>query len=687
MHFVVDQLLATAQAHAQEGRFREAAAACEQVLKTQPANARALFLLGYLLHQTGQWQPALQRLTQSVAVNPTMPEPYFLIGLIHQQQRNLPAAIAAYQQVIRLQPKHPKALNNLGRAMLDVGQVPEGIAMLRRAVDADPRNAGAFNNLGDGLRISGDYDSAVTAQRQAIAIDPKSAEAHSNLGSALAKQQKIAEAMTNMRRAMELNPKLATPRYNLARVLQDQGRLDEAIEQCQTAVNLRPAYPEALNLLGNLSGITADVPRAIALQRQSVEAKPDNPGTHSNLLLSLHYIDELSPAQLYQAHLKWAAQHAKAVAAGARAPRALAGERLRIGYVSPNFMNHSVAYFIEPVLAAHDHTRFEIFCYVDLSKSDAMTARLKGYPDHWRETTGQSDAIVAELIQKDRIDILVDLAGHTSENRMKLFALRPAPIQITWLGYPDTTGLTQMDYRITDSIADPPGPADQLHTEKLIRIEGGCWAYRPPADAPAVMPTPALVNGNITFGSFNNLPKVTPTVLKTWASILQSVPNSRLILKALALHSQAAMANVMRPLTEAGIAANRIEALAWTPATTSHLELYSRIDIALDTFPYNGTTTTCEAVWMGVPVISFPGNTHVSRVGASLLTHAGLPGLLAVDREDYIKRAVTMAGDIEQLQNLRMELRPGIAASPICDGARLCRSLEQVFLQAAGTRG
>jgi protein O-GlcNAc transferase len=688
MHFVVDQLLATAQAHAQGGRPREAAAVCEQVLQTQPNNPRALFLLGYLFHQAGQWQPALARLSQAVAANPAVAEPHFLIGLIHQQQRNLPAAIAAYQQVVRLQPKHPKALNNLGRALVDAGQITEGIAVLRGAVNADPRNASAQSNLGDALRITGDFEGAAVAQRRAIAADPKFAEAHSNLGTALAKLGKISEAMASMRRAMEINPKLATPHYNLARLLQDQGKLDDAIRSCRSAIALRPNYSDSIGLLGNLSGVTGDVAQAIANQRLAMELNPQNAGIHSNLLLSLHYVDNLTPDQIFQAHLEWAARHGAAMPPdqGLRHTSdigAIGKRRLRIGYVSPNFSNHSVAYFIEPVLAAHDRSAFEIFCYADQLSVDEVTGRLRLVADHWRDITGKSDAIVAGIIRQDDIDILVDLAGHTSGNRMELFASKPAPVQVSWIGYPDTTGLAAMDYRLTDAIADPPGDSDRLATEKLIRIEGGCWAYQPPADSPAVAPTPVIENGHVTFGSFNNLPKVTPAVLKTWAGILHAVPNSRLLMKAGGLSSQAGQDNMLRQLTAAGIDPARIELLGWAPATSSHLQLYSRIDIALDTFPYNGTTTTCEALWMGVPVISFPGATHASRVGASLLTNAGLPELLADDLDGYVAKSIALAGDLAGLMNWRADLRRRFSTSPVCDGSRLCRAIESIFTRIA----
>jgi predicted O-linked N-acetylglucosamine transferase (SPINDLY family) len=680
MHFASDQLFANAQAHLQAGRVREASAACEQILQTQPRHPRALLMLGMIAHQAGQIPTAIDRLTHAAAADAAVAEPHFLLGLIYQQQGDLPKAAAEYRLAIDRQPNHPKALNNLGRALLDLGEIPQGIQILQRAISAAPNNFGAYTNLGDGLLKSGDLPGAIAAHRRAIAIKPDFAQAHSNLGISLAKQQQIAPAIASMERALAINPKMANPHYNLARLHQDQNRFDNALHHCRLAIELRPKFVDALNLMGNLLGITGDVRQAISYQRQAVDARPGHAGYHSNLLLSLHYLDDFTPEQIFQAHLDWAARHADPahVAIASNTKSTASRQRIRIGYVSPNFCSHSVAYFIEPVLAAHDRSSVEIFCYSNLARPDAVTARLKTHADHWRDIYNQPDDDVAQTIRRDGIDILVDLAGHTAENRMTLFAQKPAPVQVTWLGYPDTTGLAAVDYRITDAIADPNGVADQLHTEKLIRIDGGCWVYQPPADAPPVAQPPAVMNGFITFGSFNNLPKVTSKVLETWARILCAVPGSRLLIKAMGLSCKQGKETILRGLTAFGIDPGRIELLPWAPVIASHLELYNHIDIALDTFPYNGTTTTCEALWMGVPVISFAGKTHASRVGASLLTHGGFPEFLAVDLEGYVQKCIEFSSDIPQLSILRKELRSRFSASPVFNPQRLANCISKI---------
>jgi protein O-GlcNAc transferase len=682
---ISDQVFRTAQQLHQAGRLREAEAEFARLHQTDPKDPRVIFMLGAIAHQTGRLDESLRWLDQAIAIDARFTEAWFLKGLIHQQQGQLEPAIAAYRRVVMLQPNHGKGLNNLGRALLDSGKTTEALTTLRQAAAASPNNPGAQSNLGDALRVAGDLPGAIAQYRKSISIQPNFAEGHSNLGCALGEQHKLNEGITSLQRAIAINPRSGAAHYNLAKLLWGQSRIDDAIHHCQLAIELRPAFADAYNIMGNLIGIGGRMTEAIAYQRKAVELKPDHHDAHSNLLLSLHYLDDPDPHAIFEAHLNWAKQHAPhAGAGGTPTARMREGNRkIRIGYVSPNFQNHSVAYFFEPVLNAHDRSSFEIFCYADVEKSDAATKRIQSRCDVWRDITDQPDSVVSRQIQQDGIDILIDLAGHTAHNRMMLFALKPAPVQITWLGYPDTTGLATMDYRITDAIADPPGESDRLHTEQLIRIDGGCWAYAPPTDAPLPGPPPALANGFITFGSFNNLPKVTPRVLETWARILHRVPRSRLVLKALGLSSSAGRHYILDHLTQSAIDPARIELLAWAPDTASHLSLYNRIDIALDTFPYNGTTTTCETLWMGVPLITFPGQTHAGRVGASLLTHIGCTEFLAADLTGYIARAVELSADFSTLAKSRAQLRDRLANSPVCNADRLTRQLENVFKATA----
>ena len=356
-----------------------------------------------------------------------------------------------------------------------------------------------------------------------------------------------------------------------------------------------------------------------------------------------------------------------------------AARRLKIGYVSPDFRGHSVAYFVEPLLKGHDRQAVEVFCYAEVTRPDTVTAHLQGLVDHWLVTVGLSDEELAERIRADGIDILVDLAGHTANNRLRVFARKPAPVQVTWLGYPNTTGLEAIDYRLVDAVTDPVGEADAWASETLVRLEGGFLCYGGLKDAPEPTVPPCLKTGTVTFGSFNNPAKVSAATFDAWATLLSRLPQARLLLKGKPFADAATRALFLARLGERGVAAERVELVAWLPGTAAHLALYHRVDIALDPFPYNGTTTTCEALWMGVPVVTLRGDRHAGRVGASLLSQIGLTDLIANSVEEYVEIALALARNPGRLDDLRRALRPRMAASPLCDGRAFARKMEAAF--------
>jgi protein O-GlcNAc transferase len=354
-------------------------------------------------------------------------------------------------------------------------------------------------------------------------------------------------------------------------------------------------------------------------------------------------------------------------------------KRLKIGYVSADFRAHSVAYFIEPILARHDHDQVEVYCYYTGAMDDTVTQRLAKLADHWITARGLSDAMLAERVRSDDIDILVDLAGHTGGNKLLVFARKPAPIQITWIGYLGTTGLRSMDYRMTDVIADPPGSGDDAHSERLIRLPRTCLCYRPPSDAPPVAALPALANGFVTFGSFNAPAKHNSRVLDVWASILRAVPGSRLLLKGRGLDRGKLRSGTLAVFEKAGIATERVRLQSYDSDVNDHLSRYAEIDIGLDPFPYNGVTTTCEALWMGVPVVGLRGNRHSARMCASLLTNAGLAQCVAETCADYEALAKALAYDLPRLVALRRGLRDGVRQSALTDERGVARDVEAAF--------
>ena len=393
----------------------------------------------------------------------------------------------------------------------------------------------------------------------------------------------------------------------------------------------------------------------------------------------MNYISSGCPLFIFEQHLEFERQFGGLQTEPLFSPRSslLTKKRLRIGYVSGDFRKHSVAYFFEPLLQHHNSNVFETFCYYNNSSIDEMTKSLIAASDHWRPIAGISDTDVADLIRNDKIDILVDLSGHTSKNRLLVFARKPAPIQVAWLGYPNTTGLSAIDYRFTDIIADPIGKADELHSESLVRLANGFQCYKGNKAVHLNSELPFKRQGHITFGSFNNLTKVTPEVIKVWSHILHEVPKSSLVLKAKQLKYNPSQ--YLDFFKQDGITEDRITLLGRMPSMNDHLELYNKVDICLDPFPYNGATTTCEALWMGVPVITLLGDRHVGRVGASILTNIGLTNFIAQDIDGYILLAVEIAAKTNYLQDIREGLRDKMQRAPLCDGRSFASDVESAY--------
>jgi len=568
----------------------------------------------------------------------------------HQAGR-LAEAERIYRQVLAQQPGHGGALCLLGALASQTGHWDAALDLIRRAVQINPDRAEAHYQMGIALQGMGRLDDAIAAYRLAIELKPDFAQAHNNLGIACKNLGQVDEAVASLRQATLLKPDLAETHNNLGLVLHELGRMDEAVAAYRQAIRFKPGYAAA----------------------------------HGAILLAMHYQPTFDPRALLIESRQWNRQHAEPLQrfiqphSNDRNP----DRRLRIGYVSPDFCEHAVSRFTLPLLAAHDHGAFEIFGYAQVPVPDGVTAKLKACCDSWRSIVGVGDEGAANMIRQDRIDILIDLAGHTSDNRLLVFAHKPAPVQATWLGYPGTTGLSAMDYRFTDANADPPGVTDEFCSERLIRLPRTNWCFEPPDDAPSVnpgAPGPAIAQQRVTFGCFNNFAKMNEPALKLWARILQAAPGSKLLLKAKVLGCASVQQRVRKVMSEAGIEPERVELLGWVPSS-DHLAQYHRVDVALDTYPYNGTTTTCEAFWMGVPVVSLAGESHVSRVGASLLCNVGLPELIAQTQEQYVRIAADLANDLPRLAELRRTLRPRMQASPLMDGPRFARDVENACRQ------
>jgi protein O-GlcNAc transferase len=460
------------------------------------------------------------------------------------------------------------------------------------------------------------------------------------------------------------------------------GQLSAALEDYRAYIH---AHSRALEGYLGLASVLVDlwsIDEAVSAYGRALELAPRSGAVFSALLFHSHYLSPADRRQMFDLHRRFGTMMREAVPARqekfALAPDP--GRRLRVGYVSPNFSRHSVGYFVEPVIRCHDRERYGIYCYYTHPLSDETTARLRRSADGWRDIADANDDAVEHMIRADRIDILVDLAGHSKGNRLGVFARKPAPIQMTWLGYPDTTGLDAVDFRITDRVADPEPDAELRHSERLLRIDDAFLCYQPP-DSPPVSERSGSAPG-IVFSSFNNIAKLNDETLRVWGKILAAVPGSRIAIKAASLGFPDTVDRVLDCCERSGMDPGRVELRGWIKDRRQHLELYDNIDIALDTFPYNGTTTTCEALWMGVPVVSLAGDAHMSRVGAAILHCVGLSDLVARSAGEYADIAVTLARDAGRRQSLRAGLRSQLLASPLLDHTGFTRKLERHFRQS-----
>jgi len=499
----------------------------------------------------------------------------------------------------------------------------------------------------------------------------------------LQSQALVEQAIAEFEAAIKIKPNFIDAFNNLGNAHKSIGRLDTANEVYRKLLKISPEFAVGHNNLGTALLIQGRIDECVAAYRESIKYQPSLAPAHSNLVYAMHFLTDCSPKELYEEHLRWGQMHGeprKKLIQSHKNNRD-PDRRLKIGYVSPDLRGHSVAFFMENLLAQHDAQQFEIFCYADLANPDDVTARLRKLSHHWRDTTRFSDERFAETVRKDGIDILVDLAGHTAGNRLTLFACKPAPIQVTWLGYPDTTGMTAVDYRFTDAYADPPRTAQKFYTEKLIWLKDSFLCYRPLDQAPPVGPAPVLDNhGHITFGCFNILSKINVPLAKLWSEILKKTPKSRLLIKSYqGLQDSGGREHLMKKLAEAQVDVSRVELLGLAPTRADHLKQFNRIDIALDSFPYNGTTTTCDSLWMGVPVITLAGKSHMSRVGVSLLTNVGLKELIAKTPEEYVEIAVKLAGNKAKLTKFRNSIRDMMKESPLMNARAFAKNIEQAY--------
>jgi len=625
----------------------------------------------------------MESLRRAIALNPAAADYHSNLGVVFADAGQFDEAIAEFQSAVSLRPENAETLGNLGNALQAKGELDEAIGIYGKALALRPNLPGMHFSLGNALRARGRWEQAIAAYQQALAITPGYADAWVALGVVFKEAGELEQAIAAYRRALALRPGFAEAWSNLGAALQEKGELDEAIAAYQRALALRPDLAEAHSNLGNALKETGQLDEAIASYRRSESLKPDS-RTAGNLLYALYAHPDYGPRRLLEEHSRWNETYAKprcgTAAPGCDWPNTAGGgcatRKLRIGYVSPDLRDHPVGRFLLPLLEHHDRSGFEIVCYTDVRRPDAVTHRLAAHADIWRNSAGLSDDELAAIIRQDRIDILVDLAMHTKDNRLLVFARTPAPVQVTYLAYCGTTGLQTMDYRLTDPYLDPPGASDEFYSEKSIWLPHTYWCYTALPKAGEVGPLPALSARRVTFGCLNNFAKVTRAMVELWGQILQRTSGSRLVLHC---RKGSHRERVIERFGRMGVGADRIELVDFLP-TAEYLDRYRQIDIALDPFPYGGGTTTFDALWMGVPVVSLAGQTAVSRAGLSILSNLGLANaLVARTPEQYLQIATALAFDLSRLAGLRSTLRDRMRSSPLMDAPAFARDLEAAF--------
>ncbi len=686
----LDQALEMARQEAEQGNLGQGHAICRQLMAQCPQEPRVWNLQGELQQFDQKLTEAAASFEKAVALNRDYLRAWHNLAVVLAQLGRYPESSDAFREVIRIAPQRPEGYSGLGNVLAATEQLEKAVAAYRQALALAPGYAGAYTNLGNVLLLLGSCDQAITAYQEAVRLSPAEAVLHFNLGKALFRVGQVDAALDAFRASLALDPRRPEAHANLAVVLEMKGRYEEALAGCQAALAIDPACSAAYAVMANVYGAAGQVELAEGACRESLRLHP-SAEIHSNLIFALHRHPNYGARELRAELDRWNQLYAAPLQSAI--PAHAHGEdperRLRIGYVSPDFKQHPVGRFLLPVLMNHrrggqvnaqedspgESGLFDIFCYSDVLITDEITAQIQSLCDHWRPIVGMSDARAAEMIRRDKIDILVDLAMHTDNNRLRLFARKPAPVQVAWLAYAGSTGLTAIDYRLSDSCLDPPETDLSIYAEKTWRLPHCFWCYQAPKEAPAVSALPALVNGYITLGSLNSFSKISDAVLDLWMKVLLAIPRARLI-----IHAPAGMPQdrVREHLGRAGIAGDRCTFFA-TSGAASYFACYHHMDIALDPFPYGGGTTTCDALFMGVPVITWRGQTAQSRAASSILANVGLPEFIGNNQKEYISIAAELAGDLPRLSEIRRNLRQRMEQSPVMNAPRFARGIKAAY--------
>jgi len=660
------------------GHLDAAVAHYRRALEIQPGYAGASGNLGGALTALGRQDEALACYRQAAGIHPDDAEAHNNLGAALRELGRPDDALKSFRKALEIKPDYAEAHSNLGAALQDLGRLDEAVAGYRQAAEIRPDLTALHYNLGNALKDLGQFNDAAASFRQALRIEPDFAEAHNNLGIALERLGKPGEALASFRRALEIKPGYADACLNLGVFLNLSGQFEEAIAHYRRTLEIQPGYAEAHMNLGSALADLGLLDDALASTRRALEIDPDYAQAYNNLLFIHNYMGDQSAAMLLDNARRFGEVAAKKARQHASWPnRPAPGRCLRVGLVSGDLCNHPVGYFLVGVLEAltlQSAGRLELFAYANRSADDETGRRIRACCRGWHSAVGLSDEALARRIRDDGIDILIDLSGHTAHGRLSAFAWKPAPVQASWLGYFATTGVAAMDYFIADPWTLPPSEEANF-TEKIWRLPETRLCFTPPGAEVEVTPLPALNKGYVTFGCFNNLTKMNDAVVALWARVLAAVPGSRLFLKSKQIREASVRQGIADRYAAHGIDPGRLILEDYVPRA-NYLAAYQQVDIGLDPFPYPGGTTTVEALWMGVPVLTLTGERFLSRQGVGLLMNAGLPDWVATDPDDYVARAVSHAGNLQRLAALRNGLRQQVLASPIFDAKRFAQHFE-----------
>jgi len=672
--------LSTAKSLFGVGRYAEAAAACRTALKLGQSVAECLILLGTIATLTDQAKTAIPLLQLAVSLAPDDISGFNALGLAHRAARNFADAVSCFEQVLARNPNRPEPLRNLAHTHFEQKSWGKACDAFERLFANGQQIAKDWIPYAMALHHLGRNTDAVPLMETFTEMEPANAEAWYVLGTVVYPVKGARTAIQAYRTCLQHNPKKMQAYLSLSAIYHRHSNAEFAAAVCREAMRADPTFIHIYVNYGLALASMGKSEQSVDAFRRVLVKQPANHRCRSNLLFYSQYLDSLSTKQLYNLHHEWQVHHGEPLRRSwpKHANERTVGRRLRIGYVSPDLKLHSCRWFLDNLLTNHDRSSFEIHAYSNNDQPDPMTERFKDMVDVWHDVSTINDTALARRIYQDRVDILVDLAGHTARNNLIAFACKPAPVQVTWLGYPGTTGLAAIDYRLSDAWLTPEG-TPELFSEQVYNLPRASHCFTPPEDAPDVAPLPAIANSYVTFGSFNNFAKISDATARLWTAALNRVPTARLLLKSRYIDSHETKETLLDRFRRAGADLSRIIFVGGTERQNEHLAKYQLIDIALDTHPYGGMTTTCEALWMGVPVVTLSGDRTSARYGTSVVNAVGLSELAAETPDEFAEVAAHLAGDINRLANMRATLRQRMATSSLCDGKDFAQAVEAAY--------